>query len=108
MEDDLLEFSYRMPEKPVEGEIPLYWQRPIGSPRRHIQMHRTKRHLTLEDLDLSVRASSCLEIAGVDTVQELMGYTAEELLEFRNFGETTLKEVKTRLAVHGLKLKDDY
>ena len=58
----------------------------------------------VSELDLSVRASNCLEAANIKTVDELAGMTEEELLEVRNFGKTTLNEIKKKLAQWGLTL----
>ena len=53
--------------------------------------------MSLAELELSVRATNCLESEGITTVRDLVIRTDEELLEVRNFGETTLKEVKQKL-----------
>ena len=53
-----------------------------------------KLNMSLAELELSVRATNCLESEGITTVRDLVIRTDEELLEVRNFGETTLKEVK--------------
>src|SRR5207249_520149 len=68
--------------------------------------HELERKLgmSLAELNLSVRATNCLESEGITTVRDLVIRTDEELLEVRNFGETTLKEVKSKLAEHGLQL----
>lgn len=58
----------------------------------------------VSELDLSVRASNCLEAANIKTVDELAGMTEEELLEVKNFGKTTLNEIKKKLAQWGLTL----
>src|SRR4051794_8126853 len=63
-----------------------------------------KLNMSLAELELSVRATNCLESEGFTTVRDLVIRTDEELLEVRNFGETTLKEVKTKLAERGLQL----
>jgi DNA-directed RNA polymerase subunit alpha len=63
-----------------------------------------KLNMSLAELELSVRATNCLETEGVTTVRDLVIRTDEELLEVRNFGETTLKEVKSKLAERGLHL----
>jgi DNA-directed RNA polymerase subunit alpha len=55
-------------------------------------------------LELSVRATNCLESEGISTVRDLVMRSEEELLEVRNFGETTLKEVKIKLDERNLKL----
>ena len=63
-----------------------------------------KLNLSLAELELSVRATNCLESEGITTVRDLVIRTDEELLEVRNFGETTLKEVKVKLQERGLYL----
>jgi DNA-directed RNA polymerase subunit alpha len=63
-----------------------------------------KLNMSLAELELSVRATNCLESEGITTVRDLVIRNDEELLEVRNFGETTLKEVKTKLAERGLSL----
>ncbi len=60
--------------------------------------------MSLAELELSVRATNCLESEGITTVRDLVIRTDEELLEVRNFGETTLKEVKQKLQERGLHL----
>ena len=57
-----------------------------------------KLNMSLAELELSVRATNCLESEGITTVRDLVIRTDEELLEVRNFGETTLKEVKQQAA----------
>jgi DNA-directed RNA polymerase subunit alpha len=68
--------------------------------------HELERKLgmSLAELELSVRATNCLESEGITTVKDLVIRTDEELLEVRNFGETTLKEVKQKLQDRGLHL----
>jgi DNA-directed RNA polymerase subunit alpha len=63
-----------------------------------------KLNMSLAELELSVRATNCLESEGITTVRDLVIRPDEELLEVRNFGETTLKEVKAKLAERGLYL----
>src|SRR6266853_3566813 len=53
-----------------------------------------KLNMSLAELELSVRATNCLESEGITTVRDLVIRNDDELLEVRNFGETTLKEVK--------------
>ncbi len=60
--------------------------------------------MSLADLKLSVRATNCLETEHIRTVRDLVARTEDELLEVRNFGDTTLAEVKERLASLGLYL----
>jgi len=63
-----------------------------------------KLNMSLAELELSVRATNCLESEGITTVLDLVRRTDDELLDVRNFGETTLKEVKQKLDERGLKL----
>jgi len=63
-----------------------------------------KLNMSLAELELSVRATNCLESENISTVRDLVSRTEDELLEVRNFGETTLKEVKQKLQEHGLQL----
>jgi len=63
-----------------------------------------KLNMSLADLKLSVRASNCLESENIRTVRDLVSKTEDQLLDVRNFGETTLKEVRERLTELGLRL----
>ncbi len=53
---------------------------------------------SVSDLDLSVRASNCLEAARIQTVGEIVEKTEAELLRLRSFGKTSLREVRRKLA----------
>jgi DNA-directed RNA polymerase subunit alpha len=59
---------------------------------------------SLAELNLSVRATNCLESEGITSVRDLVGRSEDHLLQVRNFGETTLTEVKERLTSLGLRL----
>jgi len=63
-----------------------------------------KLNMSLAELELSVRATNCLESEGITTVRDLVNRNDDELLEVRNFGETTLREVKQKLQERGLHL----
>ncbi len=63
-----------------------------------------KLNMSLAELNLSVRATNCLESENINSVRDLVVRTADELLEVRNFGETTLNEVQDKLAEIGLRL----
>jgi DNA-directed RNA polymerase subunit alpha len=58
----------------------------------------------LSELNLSVRATNCLESEGINTVRDLVSRSEDQLLQVRNFGETTLQEVRERLTTIGLRL----
>ena len=56
----------------------------------------------LEDLELSVRAFNCLKAAKINSLSELVQYTQEELMKFRNFGQKSLSEIEQVLHERGL------
>ena len=60
--------------------------------------------MSLAELELSVRATNCLESENITTVRDLVSRTEDQLLEVRNFGETTMAEVREKLADIGLRL----
>ena len=64
----------------------------------------SKLNLTIAELRFSVRAGNCLEAENIDTVRELVQRTEDQLLEVRNFGETTLNEVREKLSELNLHL----
>ncbi|RMH24332.1 MAG: DNA-directed RNA polymerase subunit alpha [Planctomycetota bacterium] len=63
-----------------------------------------KLDMPVEQLELSVRASNCLESARIDTVAQLVTMNESELLKLRSFGRTSLREVKRKLQDIGLDL----
>ena len=63
-----------------------------------------KLNMPISELDLSVRASNCLESAKIRTVADLVSKTDGELLTVRSFGRTSLREVKGKLDELGLSL----
>jgi DNA-directed RNA polymerase subunit alpha len=60
--------------------------------------------MLVSDLRLSLRASNCLHEAGIETLKDLVSRSREELLEVRNFGDTTLQEIEAKLRELGLEL----
>ncbi|MEL7471932.1 MAG: DNA-directed RNA polymerase subunit alpha [Planctomycetota bacterium] len=63
-----------------------------------------KLNTPISELDLSVRASNCLESARIDAIGQLVTMTDAELLKLRSFGRTSLREVKRKLLDYGLDL----
>jgi DNA-directed RNA polymerase subunit alpha len=61
-----------------------------------------KLNMEISQLNLSVRANNCLESENIVTVGQLVKFTESQILKVRNFGKTSLKEVKARLAELGL------
>jgi len=66
-----------------------------------------KLNMTIQELDLSVRANNCLESAKIGSVRDLVKKSDSELLKVRSFGKTSLREVKRKLADLGLSLGMD-
>lgn len=63
-----------------------------------------KLNMPISDLELSVRASNCLESARIENVAQLVTQTEADLLKLRSFGKTSLREVKRKLNDMGLDL----
>ncbi len=61
--------------------------------------------MTIEELDLSVRAFNCLKRAGINTVAELVQRNQEDMMKVRNLGKKSLEEVEQKLVALGLSLK---
>ncbi len=61
--------------------------------------------MTIEELDLSVRSFNCLKRAGIDTVEDLINKTEEDMIKVRNLGRKSLEEVIQKLHSLGLDLK---
>ncbi len=79
-------------------EMPIDERPEVGVPTTATDEElERKLNMSLAELELSVRATNCLEEAGVTTVRDLVTRTKEELLKIRNFGETTLREVREKL-----------
>ena len=63
--------------------------------------------MTIEELDLSVRSFNCLKRAGIDTVEDLVNKTTDDMIKVRNLGKKSLEEVIQKLESLGLSLKAD-
>ena len=61
--------------------------------------------MTIEELDLSVRAYNCLKRAGINTVAELVQRNQEDMMKVRNLGKKSLEEVEQKLQALGLSLR---
>ncbi len=75
-----------------------------GGPGSAEAQLEAKLNQSVNELRLSVRANNCLESEGISTIRELVQRNEDQLLEIRNFGETTLTEVRDKLAAMGLHL----
>jgi len=63
--------------------------------------------MTIEELDLSVRSFNCLKRANINTVEDLISKTQDEMMKVRNLGRKSLEEVINKLAMMGLALADE-
>lgn len=63
--------------------------------------------LTIEELDLSVRSFNCLKRAGINTVEDLIGRSEEEMMKVRNLGRKSLEEVIHKLESLGFSLSKE-
>ena len=63
--------------------------------------------MTIEELDLSVRSFNCLKRANINTVEDLINKTQDEMIKVRNLGRKSLEEVEHKLAMMGLSLANE-
>jgi len=82
------EMRYR-PQEPLSPEEQAVLSKPVS------------------DLNLSVRARKCMNRLGINTLGDLVQHSGDELLESKNFGMTSLAEVREKLGQFGLTLRGD-
>lgn len=63
--------------------------------------------LTIDELDLSVRSFNCLKRAGINTVEDLINKSEEDMMKVRNLGRKSLEEVIAKLNSFGFSLKKE-
>ena len=63
--------------------------------------------MTIEELDLSVRSFNCFKRAGINTVEDLIGKSEEDMMKVRNLGRKSLDEVVSKMASLGYDLRRD-
>ncbi len=63
--------------------------------------------MTIEELDLSVRSFNCLKRAGINTVEDLLNKSEEDMMKVRNLGRKSLEEVIWKMASLGFNLRKD-
>ena len=84
----------------------------IGNRSTVVEKVETQRdkvlEMTIEELDLSVRSFNCLKRANINTVEDLISKTQDEMIKVRNLGRKSLEEVEHKLAMMGLSLASDY
>ena len=83
----------------------------MGSKSTVVEKAETQRdkvmEMTIDDMDLSVRSYNCLKRANINTVEDLISKTEEEMMKVRNLGRKSLEEVINKLAMMGLSLASD-
>ena len=83
----------------------------IGNHSTVVEKVETQRdkvlEMTIEELDLSVRSFNCLKRANINTVEDLISKTQDEMIKVRNLGRKSLEEVEHKLAMMGLSLASD-
>ena len=83
----------------------------MGSRNTVVEKPETQRdkvlELTIEELDLSVRSFNCLKRANINTVEDLISKTEDEMMKVRNLGRKSLEEVINKLAMMGLTLASE-
>ena len=83
----------------------------VGSKSTIVEKAETQRdkvlELTIEELDLSVRSFNCLKRANINTVEDLISKTEDEMMKVRNLGRKSLEEVINKLSMMGLSLADE-
>ena len=82
-------------------------EEPAYSPENLSPDERALLDRPISDLSLSVRARKCMVRLGLTTIGELVRRTGDDLLECKNFGVTSLNEVREKLTAHGLKLRGE-
>jgi len=83
----------------------------IGSKSTVVEKAETQRdkvlEMTIEELDLSVRSFNCLKRANINTVEDLISKTEDEMIKVRNLGRKSLEEVIHKLSMMGLTLLNE-
>ena len=75
-------------------------EKPESSTNKVLQM-------TIDELDLSVRSFNCLKRANINTVEDLISKTGEDMMKVRNMGKKSLDEVQKKLEMMGLSLASE-
>lgn len=86
---------------PADPAGPSYFQQSSG-PETSVHARRS-----IAELELSVRSRKALQRLGVTTLGELAARSEAELMTIKNFGQTSLSEIKRQLALYGIFLRND-
>jgi len=89
----------RLYMKDVESARGQYFEDDSAPDKRNAVMD-----IPITDFELSVRSRNCLKKMNIRSLGDLLKTTEQELLSYKNFGETSLNEIKTLLAAKGMRL----
>lgn len=109
-ETSLVEIREMLTSKGLElGQFATVWkeEEPTYEPETLSDDERALLDRPIADLNLSVRARKCMVRLGLSTIGELVRRTGDDLLECKNFGVTSLNEVREKLTQANLKLRGD-
>lgn len=95
--NDHLELYIQLTEE--VGEMEILFEREQEEKEKVLEM-------LIEELELSKRSSNALKRGGINTIEELMEKTADDLMKFRNLGKKSLAEIQEKLAEIGISLKE--
>ena len=96
-----------LPDLPAKGLVKIAKQetaRFSEGKHRNSLLNKNIASLDIGNLDLSLRPYTCLKRANIETVADLLSYSAEDLLNLKNFGKRSLSEIEQNLNQMGLKL----
>ncbi len=85
----------------IESSAEMFYDEDAAKRDKHLEQIL---QIPISDFELSARSRNCLERAGIDRLEDLTIMSEEQLLAGKNFGETSLKEIRAILDMHGLKL----
>ncbi|MBN1765212.1 MAG: tetratricopeptide repeat protein [Sedimentisphaerales bacterium] len=91
----------RMYLKDIESSLTMYYDE---DQERKVDRRNKVLEIPISDFELSVRSRNCLRKMNIKTLSDLLKVTESELLAYKNFGETSLHEIKTILNSKGLRL----
>lgn len=100
-------YTYYILERGFRQEDELHGDEAVDLRYERVEEENPLLDAHFDCLRLSVRASNCLDNLGIATVRELVGHTSHQLLECRQFGASTLLEVRDALRRNGLSLKGE-
>jgi DNA-directed RNA polymerase subunit alpha len=84
-------------------EVIEFDETPAGVSEENMKLKKLL-NMSVNEIELSVRAANCLNNANITTVGQLAQKTESEMLKYRNFGKKSLNEIKDKLQQLGLSL----